>query len=186
MDDGAGLNFERIRSKPSNGDACPAVSGRSRLTDFIFRRFSAGVDDYRTWRRHGRGEIETAQLGGRIESVRRRAGARFRIYLPLATVAQALPVLVGGARMPSVGDGGSLGLKEAAVEKSAPMVRPVARATIPYLPRLLGDAHSMPEQQPAIPCFCCGPVPNAFQCRSTNCAATRNWSSRTSGRNWPG
>jgi Chemotaxis protein histidine kinase and related kinases len=99
-------------------------------------------------------KAETAQLGGRIEvGSTPGKGARFRIYLPLTlAVAQALLVRVGGRMyaIPSVMVEQVMELKEAAVEQ----IRADGAAEwlgnrYPYhfLPRLLGDTHSMPEQQ---------------------------------------
>ena len=99
-------------------------------------------------------KAETAQLGGRVEVTSTAGkGARFRIYLPLTlAVAQALLVRVGGRTyaIPSVMVEQVMELKEAAVDR----IRADGTAEwlgnrYPYyfLPRLLGDAYTLPEQQ---------------------------------------
>ncbi|MBK6632362.1 MAG: Hpt domain-containing protein [Betaproteobacteria bacterium] len=159
-DDGAGLNFERIRSKAvEQGLLAPDQHpDEAALMDFIFH---AGFSTARELTEvAGRGvgmdvvKSETAQLGGRIEvSSTPGKGARFRIYLPLTlAVTQALLVRVGGRKyaIPSVMVEQVMELKEGAVEK----IRADGAADwlgnrFPYhfLPRLLGDAQAMPEQQ---------------------------------------
>ncbi len=159
-DDGAGLDFERIRSKAVEQGllAADAYPDEASLTDYIFH---AGFSTARELTEiAGRGvgmdvvKSETAQLGGRIEvSSAPRKGARFRIYLPLTlAVTQALLVRAGGRKyaIPSVMVEQVMELKEAAIEK----IRAEGAAEwlgnrFPYhfLPRLLGDAQAMPEQQ---------------------------------------
>lgn len=159
-DDGAGLNFERIRSKAvEQGLLAPDQHpDETTLTDFIFHPGFSTAKELTEIAGRGVGmdvvKAETAQLGGRIEvSSTPGKGARFRIYLPLTlAVAQALLVRVGGRMyaIPSVMVEQVMELKEEAVER----IRADGAAEwlgnrYPYhfLPRLLGDAHSMPEQQ---------------------------------------
>ena len=159
-DDGAGLNFERIRSKAvEQGLLAPDQNpDETTLTDFIFHPGFSTAKELTEIAGRGVGmdvvKAETAQLGGRIEiSSTPGKGARFRIYLPLTlAVAQALLVRVGGRiyAIPSVMVEQVMELKEEAVER----IRADGAAEwlgnrYPYhfLPRLLGDAHSMPEQQ---------------------------------------
>lgn len=160
VDDGAGLNFERIRNKAiEQGLLAPdQYPDEVILTDFIFHAGFSTAKELTEIAGRGVGmdvvKAETAQLGGRIEvSSTPGQGARFRIYLPLTlAVTQALLVRVGGRTyaIPSVMVEQVMELKEAAVEK----IRADGAAEwlgnrYPYyfLPRLLGDAHSMPEQQ---------------------------------------
>lgn len=159
-DDGAGLNFERIRSKAvEQGLLAPDQNpDEATLTDFIFHPGFSTAKELTEIAGRGVGmdvvKAETAQLGGRIEvSSTPGKGARFRIYLPLTlAVAQALLVRVGGRMyaIPSVMVEQVMELKEAAIEQ----IRADGAAEwlgnrYPYhfLPRLLGDTHSMPEQQ---------------------------------------
>ena len=160
VDDGAGLNFERIRSKAiEQGLLAPdQYPDEAALTDYIFHAGFSTAKELTEIAGRGVGmdvvKSETAQLGGRIEvSSTPGRGARFRIYLPLTlAVAQALLVRVGGRTyaIPSVMVEQVMELKEAAMEK----VRADGAAEwlgnrYPYhfLPRLLGDTQSMPEQQ---------------------------------------
>lgn len=160
VDDGAGLNFERIRSKAvEQGLLAPdRHPDEATLTDFIFHPGFSTAKELTEIAGRGVGmdvvKEETAQLGGRIEvSSSSGKGARFRIYLPLTlAVAQALLVRIGGRTyaIPSVMVEQVMELKAEAVEQ----IRADGAAEwlgnrypYYYLPRLLGDAHSMPEQQ---------------------------------------
>ena len=159
-DDGAGLNFERIRGKAvEQGLLAPdQYPEEAVLTDFIFQAGFSTAKELTEVAGRGVGmdvvKSETAQLGGRIEvSSTPGKGARFRIYLPLTlAVTQALLVRVGGRKyaIPSVMVEQVMELKEAAIEK----IRSEGTAEwlgnrFPYhfLPRLLGDAQAVPEQQ---------------------------------------
>ena len=158
-DDGAGLNFERIRGKAvEQGLLAPdQYPEEAVLTDFIFQAGFSTAKELTEVAGRGVGmdvvKSETAQLGGRIEvSSTPGKGARFRIYLPLTlAVTQALLVRVGGRKyaIPSVMVEQVMELKEAAIEK----IRSEGTAEwlgnrFPYhfLPRLLGDAQAVPEQ----------------------------------------
>ena len=160
VDDGAGLDFERIRSKAIEQGllASDQYPDEAALTDYIFHAGFSTAKELTEIAGRGVGmdvvKSETAQLGGRIEvSSTPGRGARFRIYLPLTlTVAQALLVRVAGRTyaIPSVMVEQVMELKEAAMEK----VRADGAAEwlsnrYPYhfLPRLLGDTQSLPEQQ---------------------------------------
>ncbi|MBI4989270.1 MAG: Hpt domain-containing protein [Rhodocyclales bacterium] len=160
VDDGAGLNFERIRSKAIEQGLLAADQhpDEAILTDFIFHPGFSTARELTELAGRGVGmdvvKSETAQLGGRIEvSSTPGKGARFRIYLPLTlAVTQALLVRVGGRTyaIPSVMVEQVMELKEEAVGK----IRAEGAAEwlgnrYPYhfLPRLLGDDHTLPEQQ---------------------------------------
>ncbi|MBA3903528.1 MAG: hybrid sensor histidine kinase/response regulator [Rhodocyclaceae bacterium] len=159
-DDGAGLDYERIRNKAiEQGLLAPDQHpDEATLTNFIFHAGFSTAQELTEIAGRGVGmdvvKAETAELGGRIEAASERGrGARFRVYLPLTlTVAQALLVRVGSRTyaIPSVMVEQVLELKPAAAEK----IRADGAAEwlgnrYPYhfLPRLLGDAHSMPEPQ---------------------------------------
>ena len=159
-DDGGGLDYERIRGKAVEQGLLPADEhpDEAALTQFIFQ---AGFSTARELTEiAGRGvgmdvvKSETADLGGRIEvSSEAGRGARFRVYLPLTlTVAQALLVRVGNRTyaIPSVMVEQVLELKPAAAEKiRADGASEWLGNRYPYhfLPRLLGDFHTLPEPQ---------------------------------------
>jgi chemosensory pili system protein ChpA (sensor histidine kinase/response regulator) len=157
-DDGAGLDYERIRSKAVDQGllAADQYPDESALTEFIFHAGFSTAKELTEIAGRGVGmdvvKSETAELGGRIEVASEHGkGARFRVYLPLTlTVAQALLVRVGSHQyaIPSVMVEQVLELKPAAAEK----IRADGAAEwlgnrFPYhfLPRLLGDFHSLPE-----------------------------------------
>jgi chemosensory pili system protein ChpA (sensor histidine kinase/response regulator) len=157
-DDGAGLDYERIRSKAVDQGllAADQYPDESALTEFIFHAGFSTAKELTEIAGRGVGmdvvKSETAELGGRIEVASEQGkGARFRVYLPLTlTVAQALLVRVGSHQyaIPSVMVEQVLELKPDAAEK----IRVDGAAEwlgnrFPYhfLPRLLGDFHSLPE-----------------------------------------
>lgn len=160
VDDGAGLDFERIRNKAiEQGLLAPDLHPEeTALAELIFQPGFSTAKELTEIAGRGVGmdvvKAETAQLGGRVEVTSTAGkGARFRIYLPLTlAVAQALLVRVGGRTyaIPSVMVEQVMELKEAAVDR----IRADGTAEwlgnrYPYyfLPRLLGDAYTLPEQQ---------------------------------------
>jgi chemosensory pili system protein ChpA (sensor histidine kinase/response regulator) len=160
VDDGAGLDFERIRNKAvEQGLLEPDQHpDETALTDFIFHPGFSTARELTEIAGRGVGmdvvKSETAQLGGRIEvGSMPGKGARFRIYLPLTlAVAQALLVRVGGRTyaIPSIMVEQVMELKEAALDKirAEGAVEWLGnRYPYHFLPRLLGDANTLPEQQ---------------------------------------
>jgi chemosensory pili system protein ChpA (sensor histidine kinase/response regulator) len=159
-DDGAGLNYERIRAKAIEQGllAQDQHADAAALTEFIFHPGFSTAGELSELAGRGIGmdvvKSEAASLGGRIEVVSEPGkGASFRIYLPLTlAVAQALLVRTGNRTyaIPSVMVDQVLELKPEAVER----IRTEGAAEwlgnrYPYhfLPRLLGDFQSMPEPQ---------------------------------------
>ncbi|MBE7423080.1 MAG: Hpt domain-containing protein [Zoogloeaceae bacterium] len=159
-DDGAGLDFERIRSKASEQGllAADGQPDEAALTDLIFHPGFSTARELTEIAGRGVGmdvvKSETAQLGGRIEVASTPGkGARFRIYLPLTlAVTQALLVRAASRifAIPSVMVEQVMELKEEAIGR----IRADGAAEwlgnrYPYffLPRLLGDAQPLPEQQ---------------------------------------
>jgi chemosensory pili system protein ChpA (sensor histidine kinase/response regulator) len=159
-DDGAGLNYERIRAKAiEQGLLAPDQDTDAQaLTEFIFHPGFSTAGELSELAGRGIGmdvvKSETAALGGRIEAVSEPGrGASFRIYLPLTlAVTQALLVRIGNRTyaIPSAMVEQVLELKPEAVER----IRTEGAAEwlgnrypYHYLPRLLGDFQSMPEPQ---------------------------------------
>ncbi|MDP2133250.1 MAG: Hpt domain-containing protein [Sulfuritalea sp.] len=102
-DDGAGLDFERIRRRAIERGLLPAdtVPDQATLTQMILQSGFSTAEEVTTLAGRGVGmdvvRSETASLGGRIEvSSTTGRGATFRIYLPLTlAVTQAVLVTVG-------------------------------------------------------------------------------------------
>lgn len=159
-DDGAGLNFERIRQRAlENRLIAPEdAQDEQRLTNLIFMPgFSTATSLSQV---SGRGvgmdvvKSETAAVGGRIDiSSTAGQGTRFRIYLPVnLAVTQALLVRAGPRTyaIPSTMVAQVRELKADALEE-------LRRERIiewqdqtyayRYLPRLVGDADTQPEIQ---------------------------------------
>lgn len=160
VDDGAGLDFESIRRKAIDqgllsADQNPDEAG---LTDFIFHPGFSTARELSEVAGRGVGmdvvKAESSQLGGRIEVTSTSGeGARFRIYLPLTlAVAQTLLVRAGGRvyAIPSVMVEQVMEIKEAQAEKirSEGSIEWLENSyPYYYLPRLLGDTYTLPEQQ---------------------------------------
>ncbi|MCX7148441.1 MAG: response regulator, partial [Rhodocyclales bacterium] len=156
-DDGAGLNFERIRqSAIERGLITPdAETDEAALTQLILQPGFSTAEEVTALAGRGVGmdvvKSETASLGGRMEvtSVTGR-GATFRIYLPLTlAVTQAVLVTAGNRRyaLPS-------SMIEQATEhkpESASLIRSTGgtewlgnRYPYHYLPELLGEKSATP------------------------------------------
>ncbi|QTQ35953.1 Type IV pilus hybrid sensor kinase/response regulator [Aromatoleum petrolei] len=159
-DDGAGLDYERIAERArANGLLGPAeIADERRLTNLIFLPGFSTASNVSTVSGRGVGmdvvKSETAAVGGRIDiRSTRGAGTEFRIYLPLTlAVTQALLVSAGGRTyaIPSSMVAQVMELKAAALHELR-----AAGGTdwqdmhfnYRYLPRLLGDATTQPEEQ---------------------------------------
>ena len=159
-DDGAGLDYERIRSKAVEQGllAADQFPDPAALTEFIFHAGFSTARELTELAGRGVGmdvvKSETTDLGGRVEATSERGkGTRFTIYLPLTlAVTQALLVRLGGRTyaIPSVMVEQVMELKIEALDR----IRSEGAAEwlgnrYPYyfLPRLLGDFQTMPEPQ---------------------------------------
>jgi len=158
VDDGGGLDYERIRAKAiGQGLLAPDQNAdAAALTDFIFQAGFSTANELTELSGRGVGmdvvKAETTDLGGRVEATSEAGkGTRFTIFLPLTlAVTQALLVRLGGRTyaIPSAMVEQVLELKAEALER----IRAEGAAEwlgnrYPYhfLPRLLGDFQSMPE-----------------------------------------
>ena len=158
-DDGAGLDFERIRRRGiERGLIAPdAEPDQAILTQLILQSGFSTADEVTTLAGRGVGmdvvRSETASLGGRIEVASETGrGATFRIYLPLTlAVTQAVLVTAGNRRyaIPS-----SM-IEQAAEHKpdSAALIRSSGstewlgnRYPYHYLARLLGETNAIPPE----------------------------------------
>jgi chemosensory pili system protein ChpA (sensor histidine kinase/response regulator) len=164
VDDGAGLNFTRIREKalqqgllkpednPSDGEVAefifhPGFSTAQEVTQLAGR--GVGMDVVKS---------EVAALGGRVELASEHGkGTRFTIYLPLTlAVTQAVLVRAGGVAyaIPAI-------MVEQVRQVKAPELESYRTAgetswqdrryPFRYLPRLLGDADFVPEKRRVTP-----------------------------------
>ncbi|WP_018987969.1 hybrid sensor histidine kinase/response regulator [Aromatoleum toluclasticum] len=159
-DDGSGLDYERIAERArAHGLLGPAeIADERRLTNLIFLPGFSTASNVSTVSGRGVGmdvvKSETAAVGGRIDiRSTHGAGTEFRIYLPLTlAVTQALLVSAGGRTfaIPSSMVAQVLELKVGGLQELR-----AAGGTdwqdihfnYRYLPRLLGDPTSQPEEQ---------------------------------------
>jgi chemosensory pili system protein ChpA (sensor histidine kinase/response regulator) len=156
-DDGAGLNFERIRRHAIERGLIDAAADtdEATLTQLIFQPGFSTAEELTALSGRGVGmdvvKSETASLGGRIEiTTAAGRGTTFRIYLPL-TLAVAQAVLVtSGNRTYAIP---SSMIEQATEHKpdSAAQIRNAGsiewlgnRYPYHYLPRLFGDASAVP------------------------------------------
>ncbi len=158
-DDGAGLDFERIRARALDAGLLEVdeEADPARLAALIFTPgFTTATEVSQV---SGRGigmdvvKTEVTSLGGRIETLSTPGqGTEFRLYIPLTlAVTKALLVRAGNKRyaIPSVMIEQVLDLKETALTR----IREAGSAEwmghhypFNYLPHLLGDTQALPEQ----------------------------------------
>jgi chemosensory pili system protein ChpA (sensor histidine kinase/response regulator) len=155
-DDGAGLNFERIRQHAIGRGliAADAETDEATLTQMIFQPGFSTAEELTALSGRGVGmdvvKSETTSLGGRIEvTTAAGRGTTFRIYLPL-TLAVAQAVLVtSGSRTYAIP---SSMIEQATENKpdAAAKVRSAGstewlgnRYPYHYLPHLLGDRNAV-------------------------------------------
>ncbi len=158
-DDGAGLDFERIRARGLDAGllAADEEADPARLADLIFTPGFSTASEVSQVSGRGVGmdvvKTEVTSLGGRIETISTPGqGTEFRLYIPLTlAVTKALLVRAGSKRyaIPSVMIEQVLDLKETALTR----IRESGTAEwmghhypFNYLPHLLGDTQALPEQ----------------------------------------
>jgi len=159
-DDGAGLDFERIRARGiASGLLAAEEEGDSaRLVDLIFTPGFSTASELSQVAGRGVGmdvvKTEVSGLGGRIEVVSSPGkGTSFRLYIPLTlAVTQALLVRTGSRlyAIPSVMIEQVLDLKEAAltrIRESGAAEWMGNQYPFHFLPQLLGDTQAMPEMR---------------------------------------
>ncbi|HTO51677.1 MAG TPA: response regulator, partial [Burkholderiales bacterium] len=163
-DDGAGLNYERIRAKAvSQGLLKPEdTPSDAEVAEFIFHPGFSTASEVTQLAGRGVGmdvvKSEIAALGGRVElSTETGRGTKFTIYLPLTlAVTQAVMVRAAGVTfaIPAVMVEQVRQVK--ADELSAFQTAGEAqwqnrRYPFRYLPRLLGDSEFQPEARRVTP-----------------------------------
>jgi chemosensory pili system protein ChpA (sensor histidine kinase/response regulator) len=164
VDDGAGLNFERIRAKAlSQGLLKPEDNPTDgEIAEFIFHPGFSTAQEVTQLAGRGVGmdvvKSEIAALGGRVELASETGkGTRFTIYLPLTlAVTQAVLVRAGNVAyaIPAV-------MVEQVRQVKAPELESYRTAgettwqerryPFRYLPRLLGDTEFVPEARRVTP-----------------------------------
>jgi chemosensory pili system protein ChpA (sensor histidine kinase/response regulator) len=164
VDDGAGLNFARIREKAlAQGLLKPEDNPTDgEIAEFIFHPGFSTAQEVTQLAGRGVGmdvvKSEIAALGGRVDLASEHGkGTRFTIYLPLTlAVTQAVLVRAGNVAyaIPAV-------MVEQVRQVKAPELESYRAAgettwqdrryPFRYLPRLLGDAEFVPEQKRVTP-----------------------------------
>jgi chemosensory pili system protein ChpA (sensor histidine kinase/response regulator) len=164
VDDGAGLNFERIRAKAlSQGLLKPEDNPTDgEVAEFIFHPGFSTAQEVTQLAGRGVGmdvvKSEISALGGRVDlSSEHGKGTRFTIFLPLTlAVTQAVLVRAGGVAyaIPAV-------MVEQVRQVKAPELESYRtsgetswqdrRYPFRYLPQLLGDAEFVPEARRVTP-----------------------------------
>ncbi len=159
-DDGAGLNYARIREKAeANGLLLPGVEPtETLLSQMIFAAGFSTAEEVSQVAGRGVGmdvvKSEISALGGRIDIVSTPgAGTSFNIYLPL-TLAMTQAVMIQAAKfdyaLPAPLVRQVLELKPAELEQamsSGEVAWRGARYPFSYLPHLLGDTEAVHEVQ---------------------------------------
>ena len=158
-DDGAGLDFERIRERAVEAGllAVDEEVSSSRLADLIFTAGFTTASEVSQVAGRGVGmdvvKTEVSSLGGRIEIVSNaNQGTQFNLYIPLTlAVTKALLVRADTASyaIPSAMIEQVLDLKEAELTRirDAGAVEWMNnRYPFSYLPHLLGETQALPEQ----------------------------------------
>ncbi len=159
-DDGAGLNFDRIRQRAIENGLVGAGEDldEKRLTNLIFMPGFSTASSLSTVSGRGVGmdvvKSETAAVGGRIDiGSKAGEGTRFRIYLPVnLAVTQALLVRAGHRTyaIPSSTVAQVREMKSdelAALRQEGQLNWQDEDYAYRYLPRLVGDAETQPEEQ---------------------------------------
>ena len=158
-DDGAGLDFDRIRERAIEAGLITAdeKTEPGQLADLIFTPGFTTASSISQVSGRGIGmdvvKTEVNSLGGRIEILSTPGqGTEFRLYIPLTLAVTKALLVRAGNRMyaiPSVMIEQVLDLKEAALTR----IRDAGSAEwmgnhypFNYLPHLLGDTQALPEQ----------------------------------------
>ena len=158
-DDGAGLDFERIRARAIEAGLLSAEDqpDMAHLADLIFTPGFSTAEEVSQVAGRGVGmdvvKTEITSLGGRIETITTPGrGTEFKLYIPLTlAVTKALVVRAGSKpyAIPSVMIEQVLDLKEGPMSR----IRDAGSAEwmghhypFSYLPHLLGDTQALPEQ----------------------------------------
>ena len=158
-DDGAGLDFERIRARAIEAGLLSPEDqpDMAHLADLIFTQGFSTAEEVSQLAGRGVGmdvvKTEITSLGGRIETITAPGkGTEFKLYIPLTlAVTKALVVRAGSKpyAIPSVMIEQVLDLKEGPMSR----IRDAGSAEwmghhypFSYLPHLLGDTQALPEQ----------------------------------------
>lgn len=163
-DDGAGLNYERIRAKAVSQGLLGADANPSdaEVAEFIFHPGFSTASEVTQLAGRGVGmdvvKSEIAALGGRVELASETGkGTRFTVFLPLTlAVTQAVMVRAGGVlyAIPAVMVEQVRQVKAhelAELHAAGEIAWQTRRYPFRYLPRLLGNAEFVPEERRVTP-----------------------------------